>query len=200
MTSTMTAATSLSRSEVEGRLIYAIIVAGKSARFADSACKRLWDALGELDERGAGLTPFALIRRSIAQNRLGAILRACRVGNYQKIERALGEIAGADIDLFTCKPSELEAIHGIGPKTSRFFILWTRPDEQYAVLDRHILRWLDKRYAGVPKDTPSYGQYMKWEQVFLHEARKLGVTPRELDHSIWVAASGREQLDCKHAR
>ena len=87
-------------------------------------------------------------------------------------------------------PEELEEIHGIGPKTSRFFIMWTRPGANYAALDTHILKWLALRGHKVPKSTPSGKKYKEIEKIFLREAAELGMSPQELDTIIWKSFSG----------
>lgn len=189
----------ISREELEARVIYASVVAGKSADFADEACKRLWVLLKAYKGRQGSPeenSPFWRIRRVIAKH--GSpdyILRLARTGNYTKLTKCLHELVIADVDLATCKPSELEAIHGIGPKTSRFFITWTRPEARYAVLDTHILRWMRKRGHDAPESTPSMPRYKVLEDLFLAEADKLGLTPRQLDYALWKQAAGREQED-----
>jgi thermostable 8-oxoguanine DNA glycosylase len=78
-------------------------------------------------------------------------------------------------------------IHGIGPKTSRFFILWTRPHERYAALDVHILRWLRGLGHNAPRSTPNGRKYGELEKIFLSEADKRGLSPGELDAQVWEA-------------
>lgn len=168
-------------SELERRLIYSVIVAGKSAKFADGAMDRLFC----LPQNGQSY--FSQIVAWIALGGLGTVLRLARTGNYGKLERCLRELVKDCPDLKTCSPWALEKIHGIGPKTSRFFILWTRPNALHAALDVHILRWLGKMGYSVPRSTPqSTKKYIEIERWFLHEAGKRGVTARELDHAIWV--------------
>ena len=76
-------------------------------------------------------------------------------------------------------------------KTSRFFIVWTRPEEKYAVLDTHILRWLRQRGVWTPERTPRYPrEYERIEDTFIKIADSLGLTPRELDWKIWKESSG----------
>ncbi len=175
--------------ELEARLLYAVIVAGKSAKFADQATARLWTYCQE------GESPFDLIRRLAKSHTLLSVLRECRTGNYGKINRCFKELAGGwmDLNLRHCEPADLEKIHGIGPKTSRFFILWTRPEARYAALDVHILRWLRAQGYPAPRSTPVGKQYEQLEKAFLAEADSRGKTPRELDYEIWSAASGEIQ-------
>jgi endonuclease III len=178
------------KAELEHRLVYSLIVAGKSAAFTDAAMKRLADAFWSLLDP-APATHFEAVRRSRKLKNgdstiLGLALHKARTGNYTKIERALCELVDADLDLATVAPDALEAIHGIGPKTARFFILWTRPNERYAALDTHILKWMKARgYQRIPKSTPTGKRYAEIEQQFIAEADKRGMTPRELDHAIW---------------
>jgi thermostable 8-oxoguanine DNA glycosylase len=84
----------------------------------------------------------------------------------------------------------LEQIYGIGPKTSRFFILWTRPNASFAALDRHILRWLREKGYQVSKTPPTGKRYCELENIFLEEARQLNKSARQLDSEIWSTASG----------
>lgn len=172
----------LTISEREHRLLYSCIVAGKSATFTDGVMGRLAPTL----ERHA--TPLQSLA-AYAEEEIRFILEAAKSGNYGKLARCFHQLAHADINLLTCIPADLERIHGIGPKTSRFFILWTRPGERYAALDVHVLRWLRENGYEAPRSTPLGAKYRALEVAFLNEADKRGMTPRELDSRIWEAAS-----------
>ena len=176
----------LSQNERQHRLLYSIVVAGKSAKFAEKALSWFWNKTDHIP----GSTPFERVKNLAIKGVLGDYLRAARVGNYKKTTRAFFEIATSRIDLSSCTPDDLEKIHGIGPKTSRFFILWTRPGERYAALDVHILRWMGEQGYKVPKQTPTGKRYAEIEQWFLAEADARKMTPRELDAKIWSEATG----------
>jgi thermostable 8-oxoguanine DNA glycosylase len=167
----------MSTAELEWRLIYAVIVAGKSARFTEGAMRRL--ALT------SDRSPFRNVQQWITYNQLENVLKEARTGNYTKLAKCLRELVYKNLNLSTCTPQDLETIHGIGPKTSRFFILWTRPDARYAALDVHVLRWMNKLGYDAPRTTPSGDKYAKLEKLFLEEADKRGLTPGELDAQIW---------------
>lgn len=172
----------MTEAELQYRLIYSLVVAGKSAGFAENVMRSF-----PFKEQ----SPFDAVRKWTRAGQLGATLRACRTGNYGKLEAALRALLDSGLDLATCSPEELETIHGIGPKTSRFFILWTRPAYRCAALDVHILRWLRGQGYDAPRNTPPASKrYQELEAAFLAEADKRGVTPRELDWQIWEASSG----------
>lgn len=163
--------------EMEYRLIYSMIVAGKSAAFADKVGNRLYG-----DRTRSAFAWFRFVRQA---GRLGDALRSARSGNYGKLEKGISELIDANLDLATCTAAQLEKIHGIGPKTSRFFLLWTRPGAVHAALDTHVLKWL--RFIGhdAPKATPTGDKYAALERVFIKEARARVMTPRQLDAIIW---------------
>lgn len=168
--------------ELQYRICYAVVVAGKNAKFADRVVRDLFDS---------HYCPFDLIKFwSRISGGVERELRRAKTGNYKKIARAFVELATADIDLRTCAPEHLEQIHGIGPKTARFFVLWTRPDARYAALDVHVLRWLRERGYDAPRQTPGGKRYRELEVAFLREADEMRMTPAELDKQIWMAGSG----------
>ena len=181
---------SITDRELEYRICYAIIVAGKSAKFATSAVERLFPV-----DRNE--TPFEVIRDFVHCGHLRSHLEECRTGNYTKIERAFCALAIRSPNLRTCTAQDLEIIHGIGPKTSRFFILWTRPDARYAALDVHVLRWLKGLGYDAPRSTPSGKKYAELEMAFLSEADKRGILPSALDAQIWEAASASRNMEAK---
>jgi thermostable 8-oxoguanine DNA glycosylase len=116
-------------------------------------------------------------------------LQAAGLGCYNQRARSFLELAMAGLDLRACQPSELEAIYGIGKKTSRFFIMYTRPTaSEAAVLDTHVLKWLHLQGHDVPSATPKGKRYNEIEGIFLEEARQRGLTALELDRQIWQGA------------
>lgn len=170
---------------LQWKLIYAMVVAGKTAAFANEKIELLRRRLPP------GL-PFCSIEE---HPDLRGLLKAVGTGNYSKLSRGLRELAASDLDLETCTPADLQKIHGIGPKTARFFILWTRDEAPYAALDVHVLRWLRGRGYNAPTSTPqSERAYRKLEQAFLTEASGMGLTPRALDLQIWEAAATAPNL------
>lgn len=172
--------------ELQLRLLYAVIVAGKSAKFAEQAMAKLFAGLG--DE-----LPFHRIQVWFCNGYLDHRLRMAKVGNYGKVFKAFHQIAFAGLDLRTCSPTQLEAIHGIGPKTARFFIIWTRMDARVAALDVHVLRWLRQQGHDAPRQTPQGRRYAELEAIFLVEADRRGLTPHQLDAMIWSAGSRYDQ-------
>lgn len=173
----------MTRVELEWHLIYTLIVAGKSAKFANAVVERLRDAVNKLNLK------YCSVFSVLVWN--SDLLRVARTGRYKILERAFKGLISARIDLKTCSVDELEQIPGIGPKTSRFFVAWTRPEARVAILDRHVLRWMRLNgYNNVPENTPgNLKQYARLERAFLEEADKRGVTPQELDLEIWSAVA-----------
>ena len=76
-------------------------------------------------------------------------------------------------------------------KLPRFFLLNTRKSAEYAVLDTHVLKWLNSLFGNwmsVPKSTPTSGsQYALWEYKAI-QAMKRKYPERTLaqaDFQIW---------------
>jgi thermostable 8-oxoguanine DNA glycosylase len=167
--------------ELEWRLVYAIVVAGKSARFTNRVVALLRDLV--LDR--------APIRTLVARPEY---LRIARSGRYGLMNRALSVLDERRPDLRTCSSTDLEVVPGIGPKTARFFVAWTRPDARVAVLDRHVLRWMRELGYDAPVATPAGRKYLELEAFFIAEADLRGKTPRELDLEIWGATATAPNL------
>ncbi len=174
----------LSLWELQARLIYAVLVAGKSAKFAEMK------TLALVGDRTDAM-PFDVINDHIQCGGLGNWLRRERTGSYGRLVKCFPDLIS--LDPHSCTIQELEAVHGVGPKTARFFILWTRPGALCAALDTHVLKWLRSLGYAAPKSTPQAGaRYEELEQAFLREAKQRGKTPRELDYEIWERYSNRK--------
>jgi thermostable 8-oxoguanine DNA glycosylase len=97
-------------------------------------------------------------------------------------------------DLGTVSTSNLEMVKGIGPKTSRFFILHSRANSRVAALDTHILKGLRRALPAsikVPLATPSSkAEYHRLENHFLHICDQMGRSPAEVDLEWWREYSG----------
>ena len=119
----------------------------------------------------------------------GRLLRRClkevRMGQYGRINKALRGLVKIDPRYVSLE--ELESIHGIGPKTARMLLLYTRPGLEGVPLDTHILKYLAAQgVPKVPKATPPFGrEYKRLEGAFLEFALNQRKTVRELDTEVW---------------
>jgi hypothetical protein len=156
--------TSRTGAELEEFLLFCIVVAGKNA---DQQAAKLERFL-------RGRSPFATIRRSVADGSLVRRLKEVKMGKYTLLGRGLALLAHSGIDLRSCTWRELTQFPGIGIKTAKFFILHSRPAEMHGVLDTHVLSWMGehweragRRGTGVPRHSPQDPvHYAFWETVY----------------------------------
>lgn len=170
--------------------VFGVCVPGKSARqTAEKVEAMLEDMRGVTHKALPGAeyrknTPFGCIRTAMAFGKLGWYLRKHRLGQYRRIGRALRGMVW--IDPATATLEELEAIHGVGAKTARMLLLYTRPDQEMIPLDTHVLKWLRAHGYDAPKSTPPPGKkYRELEAAFIREGRKRGLTAKEWDKEVW---------------
>lgn len=162
-------------------LLFCILSVGKNS---DVAASKLEALLSGKDE---WTTPFAYL---LAQN-IPELLIEAKTGQYKRILAAITQALEVDVETVTL--DELLAIHGIGPKTARFFLVHAQ-GKQYAVLDTHILRWMRSIFPDSPKATPTAQTYGKWERLCLMmmKAEFPDRTALMADLAIWMNQSGRE--------
>lgn len=167
--------------ELQVAWLFALSVAGKTARTQ----ARLLE--GFLDSLEAPGSPFDRITWAVVTETLDSHLRASRLGQYNRLNRAFRE--SLSLDLRTCTLDELEAIHGVGPKTARLFLMHTRPGMRYAAIDTHVLKLLRENGYDAPKATPTGRKYRELEQAFLKLADEAGMSPADYDLATWVRYS-----------
>jgi thermostable 8-oxoguanine DNA glycosylase len=163
-------------SQLETFWLFCLFVAGKTAYV--QARK-----LHELRQYYDMATPFASIRRA-GPRYLERALREVKIGQYLRLTRAVW--ASLDLDLRRVSVDDLEDIRGVGPKTARFFLLHTRPAQNVAVLDTHILAHLRDHGYPAPRTTPqSVATYRRTEELVLDLAHRAGMTPADFDLHVW---------------
>jgi thermostable 8-oxoguanine DNA glycosylase len=174
-------------SELQSFLIFAVAVAGKNA---DSVAPKVNRMLADWKTQ-----PFTYLR----QNRdwIDTIMREYRMGPYdQRMIPAMNGII--NLDLRTCTIADLEAIKGIGPKTSRFFMLHSRPAQEMVVLDVHLLRYCKKKFRmKVPQSTPSGKRYLAIEAEAVRRIKRRfpKTSFAEFDLNAWILmrSKGKEK-------
>lgn len=171
------------KADLELFAVFAVCVAGKNAQ---QTADKVNDHFRDVATPTKQLTPFEAIKNLVDIKVFVAYLKMAKMGQYRRIYRALRDLVESGIDLKTCTVEELEAIHGIGPKTSRFIIMHSRPNQRLATLDTHILRWMRDQGIETPKATPqSKKLYKELEQKFLTLCDKCAILPSQLDLKIW---------------
>lgn len=161
-------------------LLFCILSVGKNS---DTASAKLEALLAGKDE---WITPFEYL---LGQNIPELIIQA-KTGQYQRVAAAI--LQAIEVDVETVTLEQLQAIHGIGPKTARFFLVHAQ-GKKHAILDTHILKWMRSLFPDVPKATPPAKHYGKWEQLCLMfmQAKFPGYTPLVADLEIWKSQSNR---------
>ena len=176
--------------ELQEFALFAPAVAGKTAAQIARALDRF------LGESGA-CQPFARIRAYDQEGKLTDRIRDAKLGKWRTLTSCYRSLANSRLDLRSCALTELESIDGIGPKTSRFFVMHTRRDVRVAVLDTHVLSYLRSLGHTVPKATPqSSSSYERIEKLFIDHATKIGRTDlAALDLEIWSSSTLRSRVD-----
>lgn len=123
-----------------------------------------------------------------------SLLEKNGIGQYDRILKAWKVIQSLHPlgQLRTITRDELITIPGIGPKTASFFIVHSRKWTEMAVLDVHILKWLQQEFPkfNIPDTTPQdIDVYKQIEALFLGKACQLDMSPADLDNKIWKANS-----------
>ena len=177
--------------QLESFWLFCMFVAGKNSDYASRCLTRLIHAakLGQdIGEEGV----FNYFK-SIGEVGVHNALVASKVGQYVRLTK--GIMQSLDLDLRTCTLDDLLAIHGVGNKTARFFLLHTREGCDYAVLDTHILAWLrDNGVEDAPKNTPTNSKkYQELEKQFRYLSRLPYpyLSDAQIDLLIWSDQSNR---------
>ena len=179
--------------QLEEFILFWVCAAGKNGRTAARCLDKFLDKITY-----SKMTPFQAIRNKCSNDNfpedmipdgykyMPEIMRDCGIGCYGSKSRTLTELAFSNINLRTCTVSDLESIHGVGPKTARCFLLHSRENAQVAGLDTHMLKHLRALgYDDVPKSTPTEKKYLTNEKRVLSLAKEAGMTPAEFDLWVW---------------
>lgn len=180
--------------QLEAFAMFAICAAGHNA---DSSLRGVKKLLADWSERYGDFTPLGLVLLADVDCLLEDDLACAGLGCYTRRANAFLELAHSNIYLRTCTISGLEAIHGIGPKTARYIVTYTRASiEDCAILDTHILRFMRDEGLEVPKQTPaSPKKYAEVEAQFLDLWREKyhKKFPKLADFDFWVWKTMRER-------
>lgn len=166
--------------KLEESILFWVCVAGKNG-YTAARCLDLF--LNSIYKRHR--SPFECIQEY--KGALPDLMRNCGIGCYTSKAKSFIQLVNSSLNLKTCTTEDLESIYGIGMKTSRCFILHSRPHARYAGLDTHILKHLRSvGVCNVPKSTPSSKkEYFRLEKEFLRLADGVNMLPSEYDLMIW---------------
>ncbi|NJL70655.1 MAG: hypothetical protein HC888_03065 [Candidatus Competibacteraceae bacterium] len=138
-------------------------------------------------------TPFEYIEALKLNGLLWKSVVDSKLGQHSKLCRLFESLATSGIDLRTCWVDDLEWFKGIGPKTSRYFLLHSRPPGKLkhpiACIDTHQLKYLRSVGFDAPKSL-NKSSYPRWEKVYLNHSKDIGITNiAEFDLSVWNSYS-----------
>ncbi|NBW99491.1 hypothetical protein EBR03_07970 [bacterium] len=178
------------QAELEEFLMFAILVAGKTAKVQAEKLEKFLRLGFFLNKSPFEFLEWIDVDAQRVDYTLDEHMKHAKLGQYNRLEKAFRGILKFKGKLDSVTIEELESVDGIGPKTARFFLLHSRPDQKVAALDTHILKFLAMKGYKVPKATPSNKKkYRKIELDFLSECERLQKDPATLDLQIWKAYS-----------
>lgn len=175
----------------ESFLLFAVLVAGKSSTMIMKKTNALIaDLIG--NENPTSLFQYVIDHYGTNDfQALEEVLRKNKTGKYSLILNLFRDLESSKIDLMTCTIPELENLRGVGKKSSRFFMVYNRSDQQdCAILDVHILKFLNKNGIESPAQTPNGKHYDRLERAFIDLIKT--INPKEsiadIDFKIWYEA------------
>lgn len=174
------------REELELFIIFCVCVQGKPALRTASSLERFLSY-------GKGNTPFEIIKDIIHTSNLEKALKESSLGQYKKLTYLFTTIVNSGINLKTCSIKELEKLKWISAKTSRFFILHSRPNQNLICPDTHIKKRLKKMGYKIPtsftrKNTPY------WDSIFTKLCSEIGKNNADVDLQWWTEDMSKTAL------
>lgn len=110
------------------------------------------------------------------------VLKQFRFGPYKRLTNAIHQ--SWNLNLRTVSVEELEQIDGVGPMTSRFFVIHSRPNQNYAILNTYVLSWMRNQGVNAPYTVPRGSKYRELEKIYLDLIGNNGQSIAETDLSI----------------
>jgi thermostable 8-oxoguanine DNA glycosylase len=159
-------------------MLFSILAAGKTASLAHDKTMAITD-----DLEGNDLFLF-LIQRGVEY------YKERKIGRYHTMTGAFEHLYL--LNLATAALDDLLEVPGVGNKTARFFLMNTREDQRFAILDVHILRWLGRYHPNIPTATPAGNhRYRRIEKLAIAEMEKRfpGRDLLTIDALIWHAGT-----------
>lgn len=153
--------------------------------------------------------PFDTIKRWSekqhgARPAVSRVLRNSGIGKFNRKAIGVIDLVYKGLDLHTCCQADLETVYNIGFKTSRFFILHTRPEANTVdnvALDTHMMSCLQDKGHDVPDNTPgTEKEYKRAAKLFFNHAKKSGKSLADFDLEIWLNYSGHRRRIAKKNR
>jgi thermostable 8-oxoguanine DNA glycosylase len=167
--------------QLEEFLLFSVVAAGKTA----TTQARLLNNF--LSNNCPNCGPFDTIRVLRSTYKLEEAIRKSRLGQFTRLYKSFKELALSGINLRRCSVKELEEFTGIGPKTARFFVLHSQPNEKYCIIDTHVLKFMRELGWTKIKSTPSGKVYKELEEKYIKHLESEGVTDfAAYDLGIWT--------------
>ena len=206
-----------SKHRLEEIILFSLLAANNNAVTAAKGLDRLLNQLREELRIIRTTGPFLLIRTwfrcqkgmdlwpkgitehdfDLMSKLIGKRLKACGIGKYTRKGRGLVELVHKRLNLRTCSQTDLETVYNIGFKTSRFFILHTRPEANTVdnvALDTHMMSYLQDKGHDVPDNTPgTEKEYKRAAKLFFNHAKESGRSLADFDLMIWNEYSGHNR-------
>jgi len=175
--------------ELQEFMLFAIMVHGKKAEVQALKLEYFLTYLAAFT--GCEL-PFQMVNIAMNyeledeedENLLLKALKMYGLGQYNRLCQAIEDLLKLP-DLRTVTVEQLVNCFAVGPKTARFFIVHSRPNQEHAILDTHVLKWLRLQGVNAPESTPQGKHYAEFEKIFLTFVRHSGKSVAEFDLEIW---------------
>lgn len=171
-----------SEAELQEYWLFCLVVAGKTA-IVQARHLEIFLTRG-IPSNLINNTPFEKIKWLDENNLLLDMIKASKLGQYTRLEKAFK--ASINLNLATATLDDLESIPGVGAKTSRYFMLHSRPNQRIAALDTHMMRHLRDLGLTTLKTTPPKGpKYEVLEKQFIALADAAKMSIADFDLMLW---------------